>query len=91
MFRTQNTQTRIYNFKCSCILHKMILIKSFLTGALQDCFKLIYIYLDEGDNVRNCYGCLEMAIQAHLHVGFFKIFFIKRISLNSFMTEAAII
>ena len=30
----------------------MILIKSFLTGILYDCFKLIYAYLNEGDKVR---------------------------------------
>ena len=56
----------------------MIFIKSFLTGVLHDCFKLMYAYLNEGDKVRKCYSCLKMIIQAHLHVGFFKIFFIKR-------------
>ena len=38
----------------------MILIKSFLTGVLYDCFKLIYAYLNEGDKVHECYSCLKM-------------------------------
>ena len=63
---------------------KIILIKSFLTGVLYDCFKLIYAYLNEGDKVCECYSCLKMVIQAHLHVGFFTIFFIKRESHKRF-------
>ena len=59
----------------------MSLIKSFI---LYDCFKLIYAYLNEGNKVRECYGCLKMMIQAYLHVGFFTIFFIKRVSLKRF-------
>ena len=59
----------------------MILIKSFLTGVLYDCFKLIYASLNEEDKFRECYSCLKMRIQAHLHVGFIKIFFIKHESL----------
>ena len=62
----------------------MILIKSFLTGVLYDCLKLIYACLNEGDKVRECYSCLKMMIQAHLHVDFFSIFFIKRASLKRF-------
>ena len=62
----------------------MILIKSFLPGVLYDCFKLIYEYLNEGDMVRACYSCLKMIIEAHLHVGFFAIFFINRASLRWF-------
>ena len=62
----------------------MILIKSFLTGVLYDCFKLIYAYLNKGYNVRECYSCLKMMIQAHLHVGFLNIFIIKRASLKRF-------
>ena len=62
----------------------MILINSFLTGVLYDCFKLIYEYLNEGDEVRECYSCLKIIIQVHLHVGFIKIFFIKRASLKRF-------
>ena len=46
----------------------MILIKSFLTGVLHDCFKLIYMYLNEVDKVRKCYSCLKMIVQAHLHL-----------------------
>ena len=57
------------------------LVKSFLTAILYDCFKLIYTYLNEEDKVCECYSCLEVVIQAHLHVGFFTIFFIKRASL----------
>ena len=46
----------------------MILIKLFLTGALYNCFKLIYAYLNKGDKVSECYSCLKMMIQAYLHV-----------------------
>ena len=60
----------------------MILIKSFLAGVLYDRFKLRYMYLSEGVKVRGCYSCLKMIIQAHLHVVFFTIFFIKRSSLK---------
>ena len=55
-----------------------------LNRSLYDCFKLIYMYLNEGDKVRECYSCLKMIVQAHLHVGFFSIFFIKRALLNQF-------
>ena len=58
----------------------MILFKSFLTGVLYDCFKLKHAYLNEGDQVCECYSCLKMMI----HVGFFTIFFIKRPSLKRF-------
>ena len=36
------------------------------------------------DKVCECYNCLKMMIQAHLHVGFFTILFIKRASLEWF-------
>ena len=62
----------------------MILMKSFLTEVLYDRLKLIYTYLNEENKVRECYSCLKMIIQAHLHVGFFTIFFIKRASLKRF-------
>ena len=62
----------------------MILIKSFLTEVSYNCFKLIYAYLNEGDKVREYYSCLKMIVQAHLHVGFSTIFFIKRASLKWF-------
>ena len=65
-------------------MNKIILIKSFLTRVLYDCFKLIYAYLNERDKVCECYSCLKMVIQAHLHVGFLIIFFIKRASLKRF-------
>ena len=42
------------------------------------------MYLNEGNKIRECCSCLEMMIQADLHVGFFKIFFIKRASLKGF-------
>ena len=48
----------------------MILIKSILTRVLHDCFKLMYAYLTEGDKVPECYGCLKIMMQAHLHVPF---------------------
>ena len=80
----------IYNFKCSYVVNKTILIKSFITGVLYDYFSIhftlydffICAYLNEGDKVRECYGCLKMMIQAQLHVGFFTILFIKRPSLK---------
>ena len=62
----------------------MILIKSFLTGVLYDCFRLMYVYLNKGDKVGECYSCLKMVIQAHLHVGFLTIFFNKCASLKKF-------
>ena len=55
-----------------------------LNRGFYDCFKLIYAYLNEGNKVCECYSCLKMVIQAHLHVGFFTIFFIKRASLKRF-------
>ena len=60
----------------------MILITSFLTIILYNCFKLEYTYLNEGDKVRECYSCLNMMIQVHLLVGFLTIFFIKRETLK---------
>ena len=38
-------------------------------------------HLNEGDQVCECYSYLKMVIQAHSHVDFFTIFFIKRASL----------
>ena len=49
----------------------MILNVQISTGALYDCFELIYTYLNEGDRVRECYSYLKMIMQAHLHVAFF--------------------
>ena len=45
---------------------------------------LIYVYLNEEDQVRKRYSYLQMMIQTHLKVGFFIIFFIKRASLKQF-------
>ena len=52
----------------------MVLVKFFIIGALYDCFKLAYVDLNEGDEVRECYNYLKLMIQAHFDVGFFKIF-----------------
>ena len=60
----------------------MILIKSFITGVLHDCSKLIYAYLNEGNKIHECYSCLKMMMQAHLHVSFFTICLVKRESLK---------
>ena len=51
-----------------------ILIKSFLTGVLYECLKIIH-------------ACLNV-IAVHLHVGFFTIFFIKRASLKLFVGDS---
>ena len=69
----------------------MILVKSFLTGILYDCFKIIYASINEGDKVRGCYSCSKMIVQAYLHVGFFTIFFIKRASLKRFYSYAKLL
>ena len=60
----------------------MILVKSYLTWVLYDCFKLIYEYSNEGGKIREYYNCLKIIVQAHLHVGFSTIFFTKRASLK---------
>ena len=65
-------------------MNKIILIKWFLTGVLYYCFKLIYAYLNEGDQFCECYRCLKMVILDHLHVSFFTIFFIKCVLLKPF-------
>ena len=46
----------------------------FSTRVLKIFFELIYAYLNEGDKVRECYGCLKMMIQTNLHIGFITIF-----------------
>ena len=56
----------------------MVLIKSFLTGVLHGCFKLIYQYLNEVDKVRGYYSCLKLMVHAYLHVVFFLMFLIAR-------------
>ena len=62
----------------------MVPVKSFLTGALCDYMKLIYLNLNEEDRVPECYSCMKLMIQAHLCFGFFKILFIKHVSLKRF-------
>ena len=64
----------------------MILIKSFLTKVLFDCFKLICVHVNEGCKVRECYSCLKMIIQAYLMI-FFTIYFIKRASRKRFYLD----
>ena len=81
--RTWNIQRIIYNFRSSYVLHN-ILIKSFLIRVLYYCYKLTYAYLNEGDKVCECYSCFKIVMQAHLHVGFFAIFFIERVLLKRF-------
>ena len=44
----------------------MILVKSYLTEVLHDCFKLAYANVNEGDKVRKCYSCLKLMMQAHI-------------------------
>ena len=51
-----------------------MLISSEQHYVLYDCPKLIYMYLDKGDQVCECYGCLKMVIQDHLNVDFFTTF-----------------
>ena len=48
--------------------------------------KVIYACLNEEDKVYECYRCLKMMIQAHLHVVFFIIFIIKRASFKRFLS-----
>ena len=55
----------------------MILIKSFLTRVLFDCFKLLCAHINEWVKVRKCYSCLKMIMQTHLLI-FFTIYSIKR-------------
>ena len=55
----------------------MILIKSFTKGTLYDHFNLIYMYLSEGDKIRECYSYLKLMIQA-------RCFFSQNILLNKF-------
>ena len=59
----------------------MILIKSFLAGFCM-IVSNIYACLNEGDKVRECYNCWKIMTQAHLHVGFFRTFFIELASLK---------
>ena len=44
----------------------------------------LYVYLNEGDNVRKSYCCLKMVIQTHLHLVFFTMLFIKHELLKRF-------
>ena len=62
----------------------MILIKSFLTVVLYDCFKHTYIGLNEGDTINECYSRLKLMAQADLHIAFFTIFLVKQMLLKLF-------
>ena len=53
--------------------HQILLNRGFFMIAYIRVFKC---------RVCECYCCLNMVIQAHLHVGFFTTFFIKRASLK---------
>ena len=54
----------------------------FLNRCFVWLFEFIYVYLNEEDRVCKRYHCLM--IQAHLHIGFTTIFFIKPASIKSF-------
>ena len=58
--------------------HQNLLNRGFV-WLFQTC---LYAYLNEGEKVRQCYSYLKVMIQAHLHVGFSIIFFIKRWTFN---------
>ena len=75
IIRICNTQRITYNFKCWLLSNKMVLIKSFPTKASYDRSKFTYMYLNEGDKIRECHSCLKVIIQAHSHVGFSKYVF----------------
>ena len=51
-YRTYKIQKIVCHFKHRLLLNKMVLIKSFLTRALHDRSKLIYVHLNQGDKVR---------------------------------------
>ena len=51
IIRTLNKQREIYKFKRWFLLNKMVLNKSFIKGDLYDRFKLVHVYLNEGDKV----------------------------------------
>lgn len=72
IIRICNTQRITYNFICWLLSNKMVLIKSFPTKASYDRSKFTYMYLNEGDKIRECHSCLKVIIQAHSHVGFSK-------------------
>ena len=57
-------------------------LKSLLTVVLYDHFKLMYMYLNEGDKIRECCHCLKLMIEAHLHVRLFTIFFVNLLQSN---------
>lgn len=60
----------------------MVAIKSFLTEVLRDHFKVLYVYLNEGDKVGECYSRVKLMIETNLHVGFFTITFFKHFLLK---------
>ena len=54
--------------------------------VLYDCFKLVCAYLNEEDKISECYSCLKMMIQAHLHVVVFLKYFLLNVHhLNDYI------
>ena len=54
---------------------KVIVIKSFLTGVLYDCFRNICAYLNKSDKICKCYNCLKMVIQVPIYMLVFSQYF----------------
>ena len=48
----------------------MIFLKSLLTGVLYDCFKLKFVYFNEGLEIGERHSCLKLRIKVHLHDAF---------------------
>ena len=63
-------------------LNKIVIIKSFLTEVLRDHFKVLNVFLNEGDKVGECYSCMKLMIETNLHVGFFTITFFEHFLLK---------
>ena len=72
----------------------MDLIKSFLTGVLYDYFNLIFVFLNEEDKAQECCSCFKLIMQAHLHVVFSTISFVKYVHAffitNTFISNTAL-
>ena len=64
----------------------MILIKSFLAGVLYDCFKLIYVYLNKGDKICECYTCLKLSFAITYIFVFFSFFFFTAFLDGTFLS-----
>ena len=55
-----------------------------LNSGFEWFFKLIYSYLNKGDLVHECYSCLKMKVQAHLHLVFSQYFSVNVRNLNDY-------